>query len=127
MNVGTAVAVEGKPLSAGPSTSLLPIQTVANVGFTSIAFCTIVSPPRMSSVKPLAAGPTAGVGSADAAPGTATLLMIGVTELARRSAHVVGVEAGCPDSVTRAEVRRFVNGGAHPGISSEGIANRVPI
>src|SRR6185437_8257422 len=119
MNVGTVVAVDGRPVSAGSRMSLLPTQTVANVGCASSARSTIVLPPRISSDRGLAFGPTWAVGSAVAIPGTATLLRTAVTELGLRSAQVLLVDAGAPLSVTRVCARKLLTGGGQPGMASD--------
>src|SRR5215472_27348 len=120
MKVFKGVAPARRPLVPALSTSLLPTQTDANVGRASSAFCTIVSPPRMSCVSGLASGPTTAVGSKLVIPGTATLLMIAVTDVGLRRAQVALVDAGCPASVTRVCVSRLLTGGGHPGMASDG-------
>src|SRR4051812_20258197 len=69
----------GKPVRAGLKMSLLPIHTVAKVGFASSAFCTSVLPPRIICCSaPLVGFPVAAVGSNEVIPGTATLFRTGV-------------------------------------------------
>src|SRR5436853_4419900 len=75
------------PLTAGPSTSLLPIQIETNVGWASRAFWTCVLPPRTSVVSVFEALVDAVIGSSDVAPGTATLLRMSLPPGAR-NAHV---------------------------------------
>ena len=68
-------AVRPSP-TAGPRTSLLPIQIDANVGLASSAFWTCVFPLRKRLVSVFVAGVAADVGSSEVAPGTATLFKI---------------------------------------------------
>ena len=61
---------------AAPSTSLLPIQALTNVGCAARIAWICERAPRMSSVSALAEGVgPACIGSNTVAPGTATLLM----------------------------------------------------
>ena len=68
------------PLSAVASTSLFPIQIDANVGFACSARWSCVRPPRMNVVSAFEFADVSAVGSTDAAPGTATLLITEVIE-----------------------------------------------
>ncbi len=80
MNTGTGVTSAGLPgslvLVSEPSTSLLPIHAVTNVGWASCMACTWVRPPRMKVVSALllANAIMLSVGENEVAPGTATLL-----------------------------------------------------
>ena len=100
------------PLTAGSRTSLLPIQTVTNVGCASRARWTCVLPPRMSCGSGVATvvGDSA-VGSATAAKGTATLLRTSVTDAGLRRAQMLGF--GTPP--TKAPVTKFATGTGQPG------------
>src|SRR4051812_38638142 len=99
------------PEPPAPRTSLLPIQIVVKVGWAISARDTCVLPPRMNVVSALDSLVVALVGSAEYAPGTATLFRMSVTDVLTRSAHAGGVvaPAGRPVS-TRACVWKFATG-----------------
>src|SRR5579871_4182011 len=110
-NESTAVGrLAANPDSAAGSTSLLPIQTLTNVGLASSARCTCVLPPRMNVVSALSSGVVGEVGSIAAAPGTATLLSTDVMLAGLRRLHIGAL---APPSV--APVVKFTIGGGHPG------------
>ena len=103
------VARLGFPVRAARSTSLLPSQTVAKVGRTSMAASTCVRPPRMKVVSSFGLAPASALlvkASCTQAPGTATLLSrVGMGE--ERRAHST--------DATRDGGKIFVRGGGQPG------------
>src|SRR6266571_408234 len=111
-NAAVSVASVVSPASAAPSRSLLPSQTLTNVGRASIMACVWVRAPSISRVRRFELVPGAGKfskPSITSAPGTATLVRNGGM-FGLRSAQVVLVPPK-----TRAPVKMFVNGGGHPG------------
>src|SRR4051812_29250793 len=107
------------PEPPAPSTSLLPIQIVVNVGRAIRARLTCERPPRMNVVSAFDAGDVVARGSNETAPGTATLFRMSVTDVPTRSAQGGGVvaPAGKPVS-TRAWFWKLTTGEGQPGMAS---------
>src|SRR5687768_2828435 len=130
-SIAAVVPVEVLGDTAGPSTSLLPIQIETKVGFAKLARSTCVMPPRISAVSVFdvvvgdAVVPLA-VGSCTRAPGTPTLLRMSTLNAGSRRSQIVG-RAVAETPVGPACVAKFVTGGLHPRPNMIGSAICVPI